>query len=178
MVLFVGQSLSNRRKGAWLLPEVFQNLAGIRGFHLLSVGETSKTVFPVQYTSLGTLTHEGMLSLAYNAADLLVMPSLLDNLPCTVMESLACGTPVVAFDVGGVGDLVKDGRNGRLVRVGDTEVLADAIRNVLQDDRKREGMGKYARKDAEERFSPEKQAGRYMDIAQSMIVSRARDAHV
>ncbi len=71
-----------------------------------------ETGFDVSY--LGILKDEYSLVLAYNAADLFVAPSLQDNLPNTVVESLACGTPVVAFNIGGMPDLIRNGFSGFL----------------------------------------------------------------
>jgi glycosyltransferase involved in cell wall biosynthesis len=80
---------------------------------------------------LGKLSTTAQLVQAYNAADVFVLPSLEDNLPNTVMESLACGTPVVAFDTGGVPEMVTHGQNGYLARYQSAEDLADGIYQIL-----------------------------------------------
>lgn len=69
---------------------------------------------------------EDLVSL-YNLASVTVVPSLTENLSCTIMESLSCGTPVVAFDLGGNGDMIDHKRNGYLARKNDDEDLAEGI---------------------------------------------------
>jgi glycosyltransferase involved in cell wall biosynthesis len=65
--------------------------------------------------SLGYLRDDALLAAAYAACDLYVLPTLEDNLPNTVLESLACGTPVLSYDVGGVPEMIEDGENGFIV---------------------------------------------------------------
>ena len=84
---------------------------------------------PVHY--LGTLHDDISLALLYNAADVFVAPSLQDNLPNTLVESQACGTPCVAFDIGGMPDLIDHGVTGYLARPDNAEDLAKQIFNVL-----------------------------------------------
>ena len=69
-------------------------------------------VFPFKTTYLGTIADEERLATCYAAADGFLIPSLEDNLPYTVMESLACGTPVVTFRTGGIPDMVQHKHNG------------------------------------------------------------------
>ena len=80
---------------------------------------------------LGNMTEEQMIEL-YNCADVYVMPSLDDNLPGTVMESLACETPVVAFRTGGIPDMVVHKQNGYLAEYGDAQDLAKGIKWVIE----------------------------------------------
>lgn len=80
---------------------------------------------------LGYLKNESDLVNAYSACDCFVLPSHQDNLPNTVMESLACGTPCVAYNVGGVSDMVENSRNGYLVPPRDTSSLAESILRLL-----------------------------------------------
>lgn len=63
---------------------------------------------------LGRLDNEISLSVAYSAADVFIIPSIQENLPYTVMESLSCGVPVVAFDIGGIRDMIEHQKNGIL----------------------------------------------------------------
>lgn len=70
--------------------------------------------------------------LAYNAADLFVIPSLEDNLPNTVMEALACATPVVGFKTGGIPEMVDHLQNGFMAEQRNADQLAEGINWVLK----------------------------------------------
>ena len=70
--------------------------------------------FPLKTSFLGTIDNDERLALYYAAADAFLIPSLEDNLPYTVMESLSCGTPVIAFTTGGIPDMVRHEHNGYL----------------------------------------------------------------
>ena len=80
---------------------------------------------------LGFIYDDSSLALAYNACDVFIAPSLAENLSNVIMESLSCGTPVVAFDIGGNSDMIEHKRNGYLAKRGDTADLKDGIEWVL-----------------------------------------------
>lgn len=102
---------------------------------------------------LGVLHDDVTLRLAYGAADVMVIPSQLDNLPNSGVEALACGTPVVAFDVGGLSDIVLHQRTGFLAAPRDAASLADGIHWVLSDPARHAALGRVARQHAESVFS-------------------------
>ena len=81
---------------------------------------------------LGAVPRDGVLRL-FRAADAAVLSSAWENLPHTVLEALAVGTPVIATAVGGVPEVVRDGENGLLVAPNDPAALGDAIRRYLDD---------------------------------------------
>jgi len=84
----------------------------------------------------------------YKSADIFALPSVMSTecFPLTILESMACGTPVVASEIGGIPDAVIDGRSGLLVPPGDQESLATAIIDILNDERKWEDMSVYGKK--------------------------------
>jgi glycosyltransferase involved in cell wall biosynthesis len=81
--------------------------------------------FPVYFS--GKLADDYSLITLYNAADIYITPSLADNFPNTIVESLACNTPVIAFNIGGIPDLVKHKKNGYLAKYKDSDDLANGI---------------------------------------------------
>ena len=91
-----------------------------------------------------------MMCVAYSAADLFVIPSLMDNLPNTVIESLLCGVPVISFPVGGMLDMIKHKKNGCIASEISVEALANSINNFF--DNGVELSAEEIRKDAIDRY--------------------------
>ncbi len=88
----------------------------------------------------------------YNHADILVLPSLSETLPLTIIEAMASGLPVISTPVGGIPELVQQGKTGYLVPVGDSARLSERIRSLLRDESLRAKMGSAGRKAALERY--------------------------
>jgi glycosyltransferase involved in cell wall biosynthesis len=82
---------------------------------------------PFKVHNLGFLSNNEALVNAYSAANAFVLPSLEDNLPNTVMEALACATPVIAFNIGGVPEMVEHQKNGYLADFQEPNALAMGI---------------------------------------------------
>jgi len=118
--------------------------------------------FPVH--QLGQIREDQRMALAYSAADLLVLPSLEDNQPNVMLESMACGTPVVSFAVGGMRETIEDGRTGRLIAPFDVPALAQAVGDLLADPEARRRMGMAAREAMVRNHAPERQAERYESL--------------
>lgn len=110
---------------------------------------------------------DASLARLYSAADLFVLPSRSENLPFTVMEAMACGTPCVGFDQGGVADLVEHRVTGYLAKPYDTSDLARGIRWVLEQDR--EALSGPALRKVNEEFSLERVALRHMSLYRDLI---------
>lgn len=111
---------------------------------------------------LGYLSEMQMAEL-FRDADIYVMPSLDDNLPGTVMECLACGTPVVAFDVGGVPDMICHKQNGYLAEYKNPHDLAQGIYWVMTHN-ENNVLGKFGREYIVNRFSEKVVAQQYADL--------------
>ena len=88
--------------------------------------------FPFKTCFLGTINDDEKLAACYSAADAFLIPSLEDNLPYTVMESLACGTPVIAFTTGGIPDMVQHEYNGYLAAYRSAESFADGMEWIIK----------------------------------------------
>ncbi len=85
---------------------------------------------PFKTKFMGSLKDEYSMALVYNAADIFIAPSLADNLPYTIFEALSCGTPVVAFDTGGIPDMVQHKVNGYLAKYKDAQDIVEGIKFV------------------------------------------------
>lgn len=107
-------------------------------------------------------------ALIYSAVDLFTLPSIEDNLPQTGIESLACGTPVVAFSTGGIPEVVVHNETGMCAPVRDEKALGGMIATLLADDSMRERMGANGRKRVEEFFTAEKQIDAYLNLYRSI----------
>jgi len=94
----------------------------------------TKAMNGISSLQAGFVEDRERLGLWYAAADLLLFPSLSDNLPITIQEAMAAGTPVVAFDVGGVPELVRHDHTGWLAAAGDQGALNRVLRSALQSD--------------------------------------------
>ncbi len=121
---------------------------------------------------LGQLRDNISLALTYSAADVFVCPSRCENLPNTILESLACGTPVVAFSVGGIPDMVEHGLNGYLARPYDTEDLARGIAMLLDDTELRQRMGEAGRKKIDREFSMPVVARQYIALYEDILATQ------
>ena len=98
----------------------------------------------------------------YQAADLYLHPARADTFPTTILEALACGTPIVASAVGGIPEQVVEGKTGFLVPVGDAPALAGRVLDLLEDEERRLQMGWEAAEDATRRFGLKRMVGDYL----------------
>lgn len=170
-------SLHRGRKGAEYLIQALDRLEDRSSICLLvcgggAVGDISRHIETI---NIGLTTHSALQRLAYCAADLFVLPTLADNLPLTVLESMACGVPVVAFDAGGVRELVHHGETGYLARYKDPDDLARGIAGLMADDAARARMGRAGRELVEREYPLRLQAERYLKVYEQAI-EQARTA--
>ena len=176
IVLFVADHTNIPRKGFDLLDSALGRLVSTSDVALVSLGRgespTLKSSLP--HIHLGSLTEDRLIAAAYSMADIFVIPSLQDNLPNTVLEAMACGTPVVGFRVGGIPDMVRE-ENGLLVPPGDTASLACAIDALLADGPRRERMGMAGRSIVEREYTLRLQAERYLDLYRSLLCPGAHE---
>ena len=137
------------RKGVDLLHAAMCRFAGngidAHGviFGRSAPGNPPDVGFPLHWT--GRLNDDISLALLYSAADVMAVPSRMDNLPQTGTEAQCCGCPVVAFRVGGLSDIVDHQKTGYLADPFDTEDLAQGIRWVLEDPERRAALSTEAR---------------------------------
>jgi glycosyltransferase involved in cell wall biosynthesis len=159
------------RKGFDLLRDALENLrADIPDLELAVFGQADAHTL----TDLGLRTHfsghlddDTRLRAMYSAADVFVLPSRQDNLPNTGIEALACGTPVVAFDTGGMPDIVIHKKTGYLSKPFDTDDLAKGISWVLENS-KTEELRERSRTFAVQQFSCSSVAAKYASIYQAL----------
>jgi glycosyltransferase involved in cell wall biosynthesis len=157
------------------LVEALEGLQGIDNLFLISLGEGKPALeVEIPHLHLGYINDDRLLSLVYSSADLFAFPSSQDNLPNSIVESMACGTPVVAFNVGGVADLVRHGKTGLLTPPQSVRALRSAIVELLQDPAKRDEMAAHCRRVAQKEYSYQVQVRRYVDLYKTILGERVR----
>jgi glycosyltransferase involved in cell wall biosynthesis len=105
-------------------------------------------------------------------ADLLCLPTRADAVPWAVLEAMACGTPVLATRVGGIPDLLDDGRAGMLVDVGDPRALSSGLQTLLEDPQARTTLAVRARERCEERYDARLQIPRLVEHLRELVEHR------
>lgn len=168
ILLFVSQDNMNFRKGFDILLESIKKLELGNDIVLVSVGANNSQInIHKNCICINTINDEKQMSLLYAAADLYILPSREDNLPNVMLESLACGTPVISFSNGGMNEIIKDGFNGFIAEECNANSLSIAILKGLQNinffNRKE------IREDAEIRFSPEVQSSAYLNLYKQIL---------
>ena len=98
------------------------------------------------------IEHQEDINVFHRALDLLVMPSLWEGLPYTLLESMAAGTPVAAFETGGITDVIDNRQNGLLAPRKDTAALAEAVCTALTDPELRRRLASNARRTVAEHY--------------------------
>ncbi len=148
---------SDPRKGYDLLERALTELAtNIKTdeISIVTFGGNQFGRLPDEFNAhnLGAIHDRKQLSKIYALSDLCVVASREENLSLTVLEAMSCGTAVVAFDIGGMPDMIENGSNGFLIPPFDTSRLASVLLNCVTNPRQIEEMGTLARKTIVERF--------------------------
>ncbi len=172
VVLFVAAKVTQGRKGLAYLYKALRLLRQTEELVLMTVGGAGRDLEELpdyKQIHLGQFTDESRLNLAYCAADLFVLPTLADNQPLTAVESLASGTPVVCFDVGGLSEMVQHTGTGYLARYKDAADLATGVRMLLEDDGLRARMRRNCRDFALAHYALEEQARRYVELYEDAV---------
>lgn len=125
--------------------------------------------FGMESVFLGTLSDDLTLALAYCAADVFVAPSEQENLSNTVLEALACGTPAVAFRIGGMPDMIEHQANGYLAEPFDVQDLAHGLAWVLESGSRRHVLSERARQKVTDEFESKKIARRHLALYKAAI---------
>lgn len=134
LLLFGALNVTDKRKGIDYL------IAALRKIEKPDVGlvvfgqvkDDIRGLFPVPIHSMGYLSDESKIVALYNAVDIFITSSLEENLPNTIMESMACGTPCVGFEIGGIPEMIDHKINGYVTNYKDANDLANGIQWVLE----------------------------------------------
>jgi glycosyltransferase involved in cell wall biosynthesis len=173
VILFLADWVSEARKGFSLLRQALNEIPDKSNLTLLTMGRgPADTQLDIPTIRLAYLGEERFLSMVYSAADIFVLPALQDNFPNTALESLACGVPVVAFNVGGVPEIIRHGIEGSLVPPGDVQGLRSAICAMLDEPEVLQRMKVNARQRILLEYKLEFQAQRYIELYRKALASQ------
>lgn len=170
LVLFGAMgATADPRKGFLQISEALASLDS--DYELVVFGAEAPTTvqgFKQKAHYLGVLSDNISLKALYNTADVMVVPSLQENLSNAIMESLACGTPVVAFNIGGNGDMITHQQNGYLAKPFDVDDLAYGIEQQLSLSSS-QGRSQQIVADTYARFAMDTVIPRYIELYQSIM---------
>jgi glycosyltransferase involved in cell wall biosynthesis len=166
IVFFAAANINERRKGLHLLAEALRRLADPP---LLLVAGSGTVARGIETRYLGSVLDEEVLADAYRAADVFAVPTLADVLTQTAPESIACGTPCVSFDRGGVIDVVRHLETGYQARFGDVDELARGLTTLLGDEELLARLSARCREVAETEFSVDLQVQRYAGLYEELL---------
>jgi len=172
IILFGAANIMDRRKGIIYLVEALNLLKAdfTDEIEIVIFGKNKAfdmTLLPFKVHEMDIITAEENLAELYSLADVFVTPAIEDNLPNTVMEALACGTPVVAFNTGGIPDMIDHLQNGYLAEYKSAVDFAAGISFVLNGTNP--NLATNARTKVLDNFSNEVVAAKYSDLYQSLL---------
>ncbi|MFA6084422.1 glycosyltransferase family 4 protein [Mucilaginibacter sp.] len=175
IILFGAANINDRRKGITYLVEALHHLKNNypqnSPVEMVIFGKNKHfdtTTLPFPVHQLNIISSPGDLAEIYSIANVYVSPSVEDNLPNTIMEAMACGTPAVAFNTGGIPDLIDHQQNGYLAEFESAPDLAAGIHQLLNSANANE-FSTAARDKVLREFNNEKVAGQYIGLYRSIL---------
>jgi glycosyltransferase involved in cell wall biosynthesis len=173
IILFGAANIMDRRKGIIYLVEALEILKkqGDTKIEVVIFGKNKAfdmDLLPYKTHQMGVIRSQSKLSELYSLADVFVTPAIEDNLPNTVMEALACGTPVVAFNTGGLPDMVDHLHNGYLAEYRSAVDFAAGISFVLNN-AGNDSLSVNARNKVLQNFTNDVVAAKYVAVYQSLL---------
>lgn len=168
IVFLASAGIGDMRKGFDLLeqalPEVKNRVQGIRVAIIGPKQEGKHSAGGVPIDWVGTVAGNEALRAAYCAGNVVAVPSREDNMPLTAMEAQTCGRAVVAFDIGGLPDIVEHHRTGYLAPAFDTSAMATGLIEAIEDSENEDAWGLAARARALNTWSPEVVVAKYLAV--------------
>lgn len=173
LLLFAAAKISDKRKGISYLVTACSLLKShykeqLEVLLLGTKADEIKQELPFKVHTMGYISDNSTMVAMYSCADLFVVPSLEDNLPNTIMESLSCGTPCVGFRVGGIPEMIDHKQNGYLANYKDADDLAAGIQWVL-DYPDKEALSKACVEKVKRCYSEEVVAGQYKALYEKLL---------
>lgn len=172
LILFAGANTQDPRKGFSYFKDAVAKLnRNAMETEVVILGKSRPenfTGFPANVHYLGKIADQQELVNAYNAADMIVVPSLEDNLPNTIMEAMACGTPVAGFETGGIPEMIDHKINGFVAEAGSSESLAEGMQWIYDHNSTR-SLSESAREKVIRSYAEKVIAGQYQELYESLL---------
>ena len=167
VVLSIAADLQDERKGAKYFLKSLKHVKS-ENLMIITLGkklnfESGIEVNNIEIKQLGYIKDRNKISEVYNIADIFCISSLDDNFPTTVLESMACGIPVIGFRVGGIPEQVTEDC-GILVNSKNTKALGRALEKLLNDDELRKKFSENCRKRVLQNYTIEKFTDNYIKV--------------
>ncbi len=165
-LLFVGNF--SQRKGADLLPQIMEKLGNkYKLFYTSGLRVKGSPAMHTNMIPLGKMNHEEVRE-QYRKADLILFPTRLEGLPLSVMEAMACGTPVISHNTSSLPEVIRNNYNGKLCQLDDINCFVHSIKALDKDREHLELMGENAHLDANKYFSVDRMVDNYIGLFKQM----------
>lgn len=174
VIIFAATNVQSPGKGGDLLLKTLESLpknlqSEIVLLSLGTHGEQLTEALKIQSINLGFVDSVQLKTVAFSAADLFLFPSRAEAFGQVILESFACGTPVVSHNIGPLAELIRHGYTGHMAVAEDTNGMKEGIIELLEDEEKLSQMGKNCRKVAVEDYSLEVEAQRYITLYKDIL---------
>ncbi len=164
ILLFSAHKIGSPYKGVKYLLEALERLKDTEKYCLLTVGTQGEEIdLPYEMINVGFVNDDNTMSELYAAADIFITTSMADNFPLTVLESMASGTPVLAFKTGGIPEAITE-ETGWIVEQGNSVALAEKIEDIFSRKEELTSIGKMCRKHIETKYSLIKMFHEYREL--------------
>jgi glycosyltransferase involved in cell wall biosynthesis len=171
VILFSANSgLTNPFKGGKHLIDVVQSFAGREDILFIALGGGESIVMKEKNLMLVPyVSHSSEMAQYYSMSDVFIHPTLADNCPLVVLEAMSCGTPVLAFNVGGLPELVLHKETGFLANYKDSQDLVRGLNWILEESERHAILADYSRRRVLQYFTIEKMNQNYMDLYKQVL---------
>ncbi|MDG1325977.1 MAG: glycosyltransferase, partial [Opitutales bacterium] len=168
LILCIAGNLEEERKGGNILREILNS--EFDDVHFLLIGRTTKSISDHKENiySLGFIQDELTMQIAYHAADLVLHPAPIDNLPNTVAEAMSAGTPILSFQTGGLPEMVVPGKSGWLVPEINAQLMAQELHSIIKS-KSYNNLRNSTKELAEKLFAPKEIEKQYKELIQGLV---------
>lgn len=164
IIIFIAyMGFANTEKGGNYLKNIVDKIQD-KKITILNIGGKNAQTSEKNIINIPYIKDKNILADYYRSADLFVFPTLAENFPLTVLESMACGTPVVSFETGGVPEIIEHKKDGYVAKYKDVNDLYNGTKKILDDDELRKKMSDMGSAKIKNKFSLDIMANKYINL--------------